>query len=116
MWTKLDTINTGINIDTVKESKLKLQNIIKDSESIHLNNLISTGIEFKPTSIKINIDKSVVREIDMQVIQWVPCTPIFLPKNPGSRELNKGNKIKVRYIYIIFFRTKLIFTYEIYYL
>jgi hypothetical protein len=96
--TKLDTINTGINIDTVKESKLKLQNKIKDSESIHLNNLSSTGIEFRPTSIKIKIDKRVVREIDIQVIRWVPCTPIFLPSNPGSRELNKGNKINVRYI------------------
>jgi hypothetical protein len=69
MCTKLDTINTGINIETVKESKLKLQNIFKDSESIHLNNLISTGIEFNPTSIKINIAIIVVIEIERQVIK-----------------------------------------------
>jgi hypothetical protein len=85
-------------MDTVKESKLKLQNRRNDSESIHLNNLISTGIEFNPTSIKRSIAIIVVREIDIQVIKWVPCTPIFLPNNPGNRELNKGNKIKVRYI------------------
>jgi len=98
MCTKLDTINTGISIDTVKESKLKLQNIIKDSESIHLNNLISTGIEFNPTSVNITIDIRVVIKIDKQVINWEPCTPIFLPNNPGNRELNKGKKIKVKYI------------------
>jgi hypothetical protein len=69
MCTKLDTISTGINIETVKESKLKLQNIFKDSESIHLNNLISTGIEFNPTSIKINIAIIVVIEIERQVIK-----------------------------------------------
>jgi len=44
----------------------------------------------------------VVREIDMQVIKWVPCTPIFLPSNPGRIELNKGSKINVRYIKIIY--------------
>jgi hypothetical protein len=69
MCTKLDTINTGINIETVRESKLKLQNIFKDSESIHLNNLISTGIEFNPTSIKIIIAIIVVIEIEIQVIK-----------------------------------------------
>jgi hypothetical protein len=35
--TKDDTINTGINMETVKESKLNAQDTFKDSESIHLN-------------------------------------------------------------------------------
>jgi hypothetical protein len=68
MCTKLETINTGINIDTVKESKLKLQEIAKDSLSIHLNNETSTGIEFNPTSKKISIDKNVVMHIEIQLI------------------------------------------------
>ena len=83
-------------MDTVKESKLKLQNIANDSESIHWNNLISTGIEFNPTSINIIMDNIVVKEIHVQVIKWVPRTPIFLPNNPGIKELNKGKKIKVK--------------------
>jgi hypothetical protein len=96
MCTKLETINTGINIDTVKESKLKLQDIAKDSLSIHLNNEISTGIEFKPTSKKISIDNNVVIHIEIQLRMWVPRTPNFLPSNPGNIELNKGKKINVK--------------------
>jgi hypothetical protein len=34
--TKEDTISTGINIETVKESKLKPQDIFKISASTHL--------------------------------------------------------------------------------
>lgn len=51
--TNEDTINTGINIDTVKESKLKLHKTFKDSESIHLNNWMETGALFIPTSKKL---------------------------------------------------------------
>ena len=70
--------------------------MLKDSESIHLNNLISTGIEFNPTSINTNKANIVVSEIDRQVTKWVPRTPIFLPKNPGIKELSKGKNIKVK--------------------
>ena len=94
--TKELTIKTGINIDTVKLSKLKLQNIFNDSESIHLNKIISTGIEFKPTSTKTNMDSIVVIQIDIQVIKWVPCTPIFLPNKPGINELKSGKNINVK--------------------
>jgi hypothetical protein len=38
------------SMDVVKESKWKPQYTINDSESIHLNNWIDTGILFKPTS------------------------------------------------------------------
>jgi hypothetical protein len=37
MCTKEETINTGISIDTVRESKLKAQAMFNASESIHLN-------------------------------------------------------------------------------
>lgn len=51
-WTKLDTINTGISMETVNESKLKPQYTLRDSESIHLNNCSETGVLFIPTSKK----------------------------------------------------------------
>ena len=66
--TKEETINTGINIDTVKESKLKLHITFKDSESIHLNILIDTGALFIPTSKKDNIARKVVITKDEHVI------------------------------------------------
>ena len=97
--TRLDTINTGINIDIVKESKLKLHDIYIDSTSIHLNNTISTGILLKPTSRNINIANIVVNTIDTQVMMCVPVNPIFLPNKPGMIELIKGNIINVKYIY-----------------
>jgi hypothetical protein len=68
MCTKEDTINTGINIDTVNESKLKAHNILRDSESIHLNNLIVTGMLFNPTSKKTIIANIVVVITELQVI------------------------------------------------
>jgi hypothetical protein len=44
MCTKDDTISTGINIDTVKASKLNAHLTFKDSASIHLNKSILVGI------------------------------------------------------------------------
>lgn len=70
--------------------------MFKNSESIHLNNFISTGIELNPTSVNINIDNIVVYIIEKQVIKCVPFTPIFLPNIPGIKELKKGRKIKVK--------------------
>src|ERR1700761_3449968 len=96
--TSEDIINTGINIDTVRESKLNSHNIYKDSESIHLNRFNFTGIEFNPTSIKELIANMVVINIDEHVIICAPVTPIFLPKNPAINEPNKGNNIIVKYI------------------
>jgi hypothetical protein len=101
MWTTDDTINTGINILIVKESKLNPQSIFKDSQSIHLNSVILTGILFIPTSIKHIIDNTDVLNTDKQVINWDPLTPIFLPKNPDIIEANKGKNIIVKYIIYI---------------
>src|ERR1700712_3727160 len=92
-----ETINTGINIDTVNESKLNPHITNKDSESIHLNNFIDKGTLFNPTSIKANIDNIVVNIMQLQVIICAPLTPIFLPKNPETIEPNKGKIINVRY-------------------
>ena len=43
--TKEEIINTGISIDTVKESKLNPHEIFNDSESIHLNKWIWKDVE-----------------------------------------------------------------------
>ena len=96
--TSEDTINTGINIDTVNESKLNPQNTFSDSESIHLNNFIDTGTLFKPTSKKANIAIRVVVITDVHAIMWDPLTPIFLPKKPEEIEPNNGNIIIIKYI------------------
>lgn len=98
MCTKEDTIKTGISIDTVKESKLKLQDTFKDSESIHLNKFIYTGVLLKPTSKNAIIASNVVVKTDAHVIKWDPVTPIFLPKKPEDMEDSNGKKIIVRYI------------------
>jgi len=82
--TNEDTISTGINIDTVKESKLKLHKTFKDSESIHLNSWMETGALFIPTSKKAKIERAVVVKTDKHVINWAPLTPTFLPKNPET--------------------------------
>jgi len=94
--TRLETIKTGINIDIVKESKLKLHSIFIDSTSIHLNNLNSTGILLNPTSKNITIANNVVNTIKLHEKIWVPVTPIFLPSKPGIIELIRGKKIKVK--------------------
>ena len=93
-----ETINTGINIDTVNESKLNPHITNKDSESIHLNNFMDVGMLFIPTSRKVNIDNIVVNIIQLQVIIWAPLTPIFLPKNPETIEPSNGRIINVKYI------------------
>jgi hypothetical protein len=98
MCTNRDTINTGINIDTVKESKLKPQDILRDSESIHRKACIDTGVLFKPTSKKANTANNVVTEIALQVINCAPLTPIFLPKNPDTIEPKSGKIIIAKYI------------------
>ena len=91
-------INTGINIETVKESKLKLQDIFNDSESIHLKLSICTGILFIPTSTNAKIESIMVSINDIQAIKCDPFIPIFLPKNPDMIEASKGNIIMVKYI------------------
>jgi hypothetical protein len=96
--TKEDTINTGINIDTVKLSKLKLQYIFSDSASIHLNNSIFTHIWFNPTSKKATIANIVVIITQVHVIIRAPLTPIFLPKKPDMIDPNIGKIINARYI------------------
>ena|ERR1700712_585415 len=98
MCTKEETINTGINIDTVKESKLNPHDIFKDSESIHLKRCIDTGMLFKPTSKKASIAHVVVKITHKHVINCAPLTPIFLPKNPDAIDPNKGNTIIAKYI------------------
>ena len=96
--TKQETIKTGINIDTVRESKLKLHNTFSDSESTHLNNFTDTGALLIPTSIKASVESKVVIKTDEHVINWDPVTPIFLPKKPETIEPNRGNIIIVKYI------------------
>jgi hypothetical protein len=54
-------------MDTVNESKLNPHNILRDSESIHLNNLIVTGIPLNPTSKKARIASKVVRITEVHV-------------------------------------------------
>ena len=68
MCTNEEIINTGINMDTVKESKLKLHSMFNDSESTHLKSCTDTGILFSPTSTKDNMDIIVVITTDEQVI------------------------------------------------
>lgn len=98
MCTKEEIINTGISIDTVKESKLNPQDIFKDSESIHLNRCIDTGMLFNPTSKKASIANIVVTITDKHVINCAPLTPSFLPWKPDTIEPNKGNITKAKYI------------------
>jgi hypothetical protein len=98
MCTKEETINTGINIDTVNESNVNPHHIFNDSESIHENNLIYTGILLIATSKKLIILSTVVNTTDRDAIKCEPVTPTFLPKNPETIELNKGNIIIVKYI------------------
>lgn len=64
--------------------------MLSDSESIHLNNCIDTGILFKPTSKKANIARIVVVITQLHVINWAPLTPTFLPKKPDIIDPNKG--------------------------
>ena len=64
-----------------------------DSLSIHLNNLIDTGILFKPTSIKAIIANIVVIITLIHVIICAPLTPTFLPKKPDTIDPNKGKII-----------------------
>src|SRR5579871_269058 len=115
MLTKREIINTGINIETVNESKLNPHKILKDSESIHLNNLIPTTILLNPTSKKDTIEKIVVINTKIQVKKCDPFTPIFLPKNPEDIEPNKGKIIKAKYIncilsqyFLLIYKTQLI--------
>ena len=95
MWTKLDTINTGISIEAVKLSKLKLHNIYTNSESNHLNSLTCTGIWFILTSKNIRVIIRVVIVIHNIVNNWAPLAPIFLPNNPDINEPHSGNNIVV---------------------
>jgi hypothetical protein len=98
MCTNEETIKTGINIDTVKESKRKAHNILRASESIHLNKDIDTGILLKPTSMKAIADKIVLIITNDDVIICAPLTPTFLPKKPATMEPNNGKIIIDKYI------------------
>ena len=96
--TKEETINTGISIETVNESKWNPHDTLSDSESIHLNTSIDTGILFNPTSKKAIIAKTVVIITAVHVIICDPETPIFLPKKPDAIDPNSGKIIIARYI------------------
>ena len=69
MCTKEETINTGISIETVSESKLKAHETFKDSESIHLNTSIDEVILFNPTSKKVNTADIVVNTTAVHVTE-----------------------------------------------
>jgi hypothetical protein len=96
--TKEDTISTGKSIETVNESKLKPHHTFSDSESIHLNTCIDTGMLFNPTSKKATTANIVVTKTAVHVIIWAPVTPIFLPKKPEAIDPNSGKIIIARYI------------------
>jgi hypothetical protein len=98
MWTKEDTIKTGISIETVNESYKNPHNTFNDSESIHLNTSMYTGILFNPTSKKEITANTVVSTTAVHVINWAPEIPDFLPKNPDTTEPNSGKIIIARYI------------------
>ena len=102
-WTNDETIRTGINMDTVKASKLNPHITWRFSESIQVNNSNVTGMLFKATSKKTMIDKKVVNITELHVINWAPLTPIFLPKNPDNIEANNGIKINTKYIIYILY-------------
>src|SRR3981081_1320631 len=101
MCTKELTIKTGINIDTVKLSKLKLHDTFNDSLSIHLKRFIDVGILFIPTSKKVIIANKVVTTTHVHVINCAPLTPTFLPKKPATIDPNNGKVIIARYIIYI---------------
>lgn len=98
MCTKQETTNTGISMDTVKESKLNPQYTLRDSESTQVKSCTNTGVLFKPISRKVIIDKIVVIVTHNIVIACAPLVPIFLPKNPDTIEPSKGKTIMARYI------------------
>lgn len=85
-------------METVKESKWNPHDTLSDSESIHLNSCIDTGMLFKPTSKKAIIAKIVVVITQLHVINWAPLTPTFLPKKPDTIDPNKGKTIIAKYI------------------
>src|SRR3984885_751898 len=99
--TKELTIKTGINIDTVKLSKLKLHNTLSDSLSIHLKRFIDVGILFIPTSKNVIIANIVVIITHVHDINCAPLTPTFLPKKPETIDPNNGKVIIARYIIYI---------------
>lgn len=99
MCTKEETTNTGINIETVRESKLNPHKILNDSESTHLKVNTDTDTLFKATSVKIVMAIIVVVIIHELVISCAPVTPTFLPKNPEAIDPSKGNIIMAKYIY-----------------
>ena len=103
-------------MDIVRESKLKLHNTYKISESIHLNILKYTEIELVPTSKNIIILNSIIINIELVDINWAPVLPIFLPKNPAVIELIIGNNINERYIYITYSNLiYIIITFKVYF-
>jgi hypothetical protein len=91
-------MSTGINIETVNESKLKPQDTLRDSMSFHLTRCFVSGILLRPTSIKATTAKKVVIRTPVQVINCDPLIPIFLPKNPDDIEPKIGNNINAKYI------------------
>jgi len=98
MCTKEETIKTGKSMDTVSESKWNAQDTFNDSESIHLNTSIVTGILFNPTSKKANTAKIVVVTTAVHVMICAPEIPVFLPKKPETIDPNSGKIIITKYI------------------
>ena len=98
MCTSRDTMSTGISMDVVSESKLKLHDTSSDSESTHLHNVIPTGVPFNVTSVNASAAKAVVSPTHVQVTSWDPVTPIRLPSNPEAIDPNIGNTMTDRYI------------------
>lgn len=75
--------------------------MFNDSESIHRNNSMDTGILLNPTSKNAKIANIVVTITELVVISCDPLTPILLPKNPEDTEASKGKIIIIKYIIYI---------------
>lgn len=82
----------------VNESKLNAHATKSDSESIHLNNSIVTGILLRPTSKKATVANNVVMITHKHVIICAPLTPTFLPKKPDTTDPNNGKIIIAKYV------------------
>ena len=102
IWTKEEIKSTGINIDTVKESKLNPQETPTNSESSHLHIVNCTDMLLKATSKNATTAKNVVTITQVLVSICEPVTPTFLPKNPETIEPSKGNIIIAKYIVYLY--------------
>ena len=97
MCTSRDTTSTGISIDVVRESKLKLHDTSSDSESTHLHSVIPTGVPLSVTSVNASPARAVVAPTHVHVTNWDPVTPIRLPNHPDARDPNIGSTMIAKY-------------------